>query len=287
MIPIRFPLAALGAAALAASATAGITFGPVKGKPGQSIRLVTHSETPGGNVQQSIAGRNTSGTLSITRDREIIWTFREPGPDGTLRGMVRVPEIQTVTAVKIDGKEEKTTDRSPLSGMMFAMSKAPKGEWKFELDGSVPLSRVREEINELTVYLKRDWYPKREVNVGDTWEFDPTWVKHVIEKDLHRAQSIGTMRLRQVRRGFTGQFAMIDVSILSTGADYRADGSQMSASIELTGEVVVNLDTMLDEKLELKGKVTSSSRGRGESKTVTLPVKLTARKSFVRDSALP
>lgn len=287
MIANRLLLSALVPLALLSPAAAGIVFGPVKGKPGQSIKLVTHSETPGGTVQQSVAGRNTSGTLSITRDRELVWTFREPGADGTLRGMVRVPEIRTLTSVKIDGKEEKSTDLSPLTGKMFAMSKAPRGEWKFELDGSVPLSRVRQEIEELTVYLKRDWYPKREVNLGDSWEFDPTWVKHIIEKDLHRAQSIGTMRLRQIRRGLMGQFAVIDVSIRSTGADYRADGSEVSAAVELSGEVIVNLDTMLDEKLELKGKVVSTSRGRGDSKTVTLPVKLSAKKSFVRDSAFP
>ncbi len=287
MIPFRILIPLVTALALVSPAEAGIVFGPVKGKPGQSVKLVTRSETPGGTVLQSVAGRNTNGTISISRDRELVWTFRQPGADGTLRGMVRVPEIKTVTALKIDGKEEKSTDLSPLTGKMFSMSKAPKGDWKFELDGSVPLSRVRQEIEELTVYLKRDWYPKREVNLGDSWEFDPTWVKHIIEKDLHRAKSIGTMRLRQIRRSLTGQYAVIDVSILSTGADYRADGSEVSASVELIGEAIVNLDTMLDEKLELKGKVVSTSRGRGESKTVTLPVKLSAKKSFVRDSAFP
>lgn len=279
------PIVALPLLAAAVSTVhAGVIFGPVKGHAGESIRLVTNSETPGGTIQRSISGKNSSGTISIDRERELVWTFRDPAADGSRRGMVRVKEIVTNTVVKIDGQQEKTNDVSPLTGKMFAMSKSPKGEWKFELDGSVPLTRVQKEIEELTVYLKRDWYPAREVNVGDSWEFDPAWVKMIIEKDLSKAQTIGTMRLRQVRSGFMGKSALLDVSIRSTGADFKADGSESSATIELSGQVTVNLNTMLDEKLELKGTVTSSSKKPGESTTVKLPVRLTATKSFVRDA---
>lgn len=273
--------------ALVSSASAGITFGPVRGQPGESVRLVTHSETSGGTIERTVAGKTINGTIAIIRDRELVWTFRAPATDGTRRGMVRVPKITTSSVVKIAGKEEKSTDSSPLTGKMFAMSKSPTGDWKFELDGSVPLTRVRQEIEELTVYLKRDWYPAREVNVGDSWEFDPAWVKMIIEKDLSKAQTIGTMRLRQIRHAETRQIAVIDVTIRSTGADFHSDGSESGASIELTGQVTVNLDTMLDESLELKGTVISSSSKAGESTKAKLPVRLVATKSFIRDSPMP
>ncbi len=274
-------------ATLVTSASAGITFGPVRGKPGESVRLVTHSETTGGTIQRTIAGQTSNGTLSIVRDRELIWTFRAPAADGTRRGMVRVPKITTATKTVIGGKEEKSNDSSPLTGKMFAMSKAPTGDWKFELDGSVPLTRVKTEIDELTVYLNRDWYPAKDVNVGDSWEFDPAWVKMIIEKDLAKAQTIGTMSLRQVRRSEKRQVAVIDISIRSTGADFKSDGSESSAAIELSGQVTVNLDTMLDESLELKGVLTTSSSKPGESNKVKLPIRLTATKSFVKDSGMP
>jgi len=51
--------------------------------------------------------------------------------------------------------------------------------------------------------------------------------------------------------------------------------------------VVVNLNTMLDEELELKGTVTSRSSKPGESTKVKLPVRLTAMKSFIKDGPLP
>ena len=287
MIRFHFATTTVASLALLTPLTAGITFGPVRAQPGESVRLVTHSETPGGTIQRTIAAKSSSGTISITRDRELIWTFRAATTDGTRRGMVHVPKINTTTVVKIDGREEKTDDLSPLTGKMFAMSKAPTGDWKFELDGSVPLTRVRHEIEELTVYLKRDWYPSRDVNVGDSWEFDPAWVKLIIEKDLSKAQTIGTMRLRQVRRSEKRQVAIIDISIQSSGADFRADGSEAGASIQLAGQVAVNLETMLDEELELKGTVTSSSSKPGESTKVTLPVRLTAMKSFTKDGPMP
>ena len=273
--------------ALVSSASAGITFGPVRGQPGESLRLVTHSETTGGTIERTVAGKTSNGTIAIARDRELVWTFRAPAADGTKRSMVRVPKITSSSVIKVAGKEEKSTDSSPLTGKMFAMSKSPTGDWKFELDGSIPLTRVQHEIEELTVYLKRDWYPGREVNVGDSWEFDPAWVKMIIEKDLSKAQTIGTMRLRQIRHAETRQIAVIDVTIRSTGADFHSDGSESGASIELTGQVTVNLDTMLDESLELKGTVISSSSKAGESTKAKLPVRLVVTKSFIRDGAMP
>ncbi len=159
----------------------------------------------------------------------------------------------------------------------------PGGDWKFELDGSLPLVRIQKEIDELTVYLKRRWYPERVVKVGDSWEFDPAWIRMIIQKDLHHAQTIGTMTLRQVRRGADKETAVIDVSVRSTGGDFQADGTQTRAQVELTGQVMINLRTMLDERLDLKGVVVTSSGNLSDSKKVTLPLELVVTKSFVKD----
>ena len=53
--------------------------------------------------------------------------------------------------------------------------------------------------------------------------------------------------------------------------------------MELTGEVIVNLRTMLDERLDLKGVIVTSSGTLNDSKKVTLPVELVVTKSFVKD----
>lgn len=277
----------LGLAALSSMALGEITIGPVKGQAGESVRLVTFSETKGGTIQRSYLGKTTNGSIEITRERDLVWTFRAPAADGTRRGMVRVAKLTTTTRTVLGGKEDKVTDQSPLVGKMFAMSKPPSGEWSFELDGSLPLTRVRSEIDELKVYLKRDWFPAREIKVGDSWEFDPVWIRRTIEKDVSRAQTIGTMKLRQVRNSQTRRLAVIDVSIRSTGSDFRPDGVEADETLDLRGEVIVNLETMLDELMELKGTLTTTSIKGAETTKVNLPVRLLVTKSFVRDSPMP
>jgi hypothetical protein len=265
-----------------AHAATEIAFGPVRAQPGESIRLVSNSETKGGTVEITRDGQTSKGTIRIARDRDMSWTFRTPDADGTLRGMVSVAKIATSSSVTIEGKEEKSEDGSPLNGKMFAMTKSPADDWKFDLDGSVPMRRIQSEIDELTIYLKRQWYPARTVKVGDSWEFDPAWIRMIIEKDLPKAQTIGTMKLRQVRRTAQKDTAVIDVSVRGTGGDFLPDGSEAEVQIELNGQVMVDLKTMLDERLELKGTVITGTGKPSDSKKMTLPVNLVVTKSFVK-----
>ncbi len=287
MTAFRTAVSVAAGFSLVASASADITIGPVRGQPGESVRLVTFSETKGGTIQRSYLGTTTNGSIEITRERDLVWTFREPAGDGTRRGMVRVPKLTTTTTTVLDGKKDVKTDQSPLVGKMFAMSKSPGGDWNFELDGSLPLARVRSEIDELKVYLKRDWFPARELKVGDSWEFDPAWIRSTIEKDVSKAQTIGTMKLRQVRNSQSRRLAVIDVSIRSTGSDFRPDGIEADESVDLRGEVIVNLETMLDELLELKGTVTMTTIKGAETTRVRLPIRMTATKTFVRETRRP
>ena len=266
---------------------APITFGPVKGKPGESIRLVTHSESKGGTIEQRVEGTPSTGKISIARHRELHWTFRAPEADGSRRGMVKVVRLSSSTSVDINGKQENSEDISPLTGKMFAMNKTPKGEWAFKLDGSLPLSETRRDIEELKVYTKRKWFPEYGVNPGDSWEFDPAWIKMNVEKDLSKALTIGTMTLRQVRRSTTRSMAVIDISIRSTGEEFRKDGTLSEGAVDLKGQLIVNLDTMLDESLELEGTVTSSSKKVGDSTKVVLPIRMVATKTLFKGGGIP
>lgn len=276
-------IAAAFAFPFALPARADIRFGPVLAGAGQSVRLVSHTTTLGGTVKLEKEGRVSIGTIQYSRERDLTWTFRDPGQDGSLRGMVKVAKINTLSTTTIDGKSENADESSPLNGKMFAMSKAVKGDWKFELDGSVPMRQIDHEISELTLYLKRKWYPQRAVKIGDSWEFDPAWIRMVIERNLKDAQTIGTMTLRQIHHTEKGNFAIINVSVRSTGGDFRPDGTESAAQIELSGQVVVNLKTMLDESLELKGTVNSRVGKPGETRTVTLPVHLEITKTLINN----
>jgi hypothetical protein len=122
-----------------------------------------------------------------------------------------------------------------------------------ELDGSVPTRQTAQDISELTLFLPRNWYPHRSIKPGESWEFGPAWIHMLIERVLKDAQTIGTMNLRLIRHTASGDFAVINVSVRSTGGDFRPDGTETSAQVELNGQAVVNLKTMLDESLELEG----------------------------------
>lgn len=260
---------------------ANVVFGPVIAGPGKSVRLVSLATSEGGTIKIQNDGRARSGTIRFNRERDLSWTFREPAADGTLRGMLAVAKIATASTVTIDGIPEETSDLSPMSGKMIAMSKPAGGDWKFQLDGSVPMQRIDKEIAELKLYLNRKWYPQRRVTLGESWEFDPAWIRMLIERDLENAQTIGTMRLRQIRHTAGKDVAVIDVSIRSTGGNFQPDGTAMTAQIELSGQVLVNLKTMLEESLELSGTVVSSTGKPSDKKTVTLPLRLQVTKTLV------
>ena len=80
---------------------------------------------------------------------------------------------------------------------------------------------------------------------------------------------------------------VLGVSIRSTGEGLRNDGKLAEGTVDLKGELVVNLDTMLDESLELEGTVTSNSQMVGDSKKVVLPVRMVATKTLFKGGGIP
>lgn len=271
-------------AAIASPALAGeITFGPVRSEVGQKVRMVSRVEGVAGTVTKTSNGKKLAGSIDFQRNREVTWIFRAPAADGARRGMARVLGMSREATVRLAGKEEKTVEQSPLNGKQIAFSKPAGGEWAFELDGSLKTLRIDRELKELTHYLRRSWYPDKPVKIGDTWEFDPVWIKSIVEKELHSAQTIATMQLRQVRHTVDGGVALLTVRIESTGGDFRSDGTETSASIDLKGELAVDLATMLDRQLNLTGTLHTRSGTLGETTVTEVPITVDVQKSFTRD----
>jgi hypothetical protein len=97
-----------------------------------------------------------------------------------------------------------------------------------------------------------------------------------------KAQLIGTMKLRQIRHTAKKNVAVIDVSVRGSGGDFQADGTEQHAKIELKGQVMADLKTMLDESLELEGVLETRSGKLSASKKATLPMRLVVNKTFAR-----
>ena len=197
--------------------------------------------------------------------------------------MARIINMGREGEITINGKKEKTADPSVLNGKQIAFSKAPYADWTFQLDGSLETRRADQEITELKNYLTRTWYPDRPVKIGDSWEFEPKWIKSIIEKDLQSAQTIGTMQLKQIRHAASGKTAIIAMRIESTGGDFRSDGTESSASIDLKGELTVDLTTMLDTKTTLTGSLRTYTGDLVNYVQTEVPINIIVEKFFTRD----
>jgi hypothetical protein len=283
MLRHPFSICAALAALLFPAAADEITFGALQAQPGQKVRLLSRVEGTHGTVKREQDGTVVNGSIDFARSRELTWTFRAPAADGTRRGMARIVSMNTEATSRMAGQEDKTAEQSPLNGKIISFSKPPQGDWSFELDGSLRTLRIEKEIRDLTHYLKRDWFPDHPVRIGDSWEFDPVWIKMIVERDLQNAQTIGTMQLRQIRHSAQGRTALVSITIESTGGDFQADGSESSAAVDLKGEATIHLTTMLEEQLTLRGSIRTRTGTVGAFTTTEVPIHISVTKSFTRD----
>ncbi len=129
--------------------------------------------------------------------------------------------------------------------------------------------------------------PDHEVQVGQSWEFDPRWIKLVVQRDLRDALAVGTMTLREIRRTRVAQTAVLDVAVRSSGTTTTAAYRETSATVDLKGRAVVNLLTMLDESLEIGGVVHSETSDGSRRTIVNLPLQLTVTKKLEPGTATP
>jgi len=286
MIRIAPPLAAVTVLA-SGLAQAGVTFGPPKLESGQSVRLVVRSEVAKGSVESSSPTGSSGGAIKILRERDLFFTLQDPAADGSTRVMMRVPKFESTTTINLGGVPDTTTERSPLVGMQLAAVRGADGGWTFTGDGNPITNQAKAELEELTAYQSRNWFPDRELNIGDSWEFDPAWLRLVIQRDLKGAQMLGTMKLRQIRRSRLAQFAVVDIDIRSSGANLDSSGRATGATVALTGEARINLKTMLDEKVELSGTIDMQSHDGGKRTTFHLPIRMSATKTIERPGSRP
>ncbi|MFK7852240.1 MAG: hypothetical protein AB8D78_14785 [Akkermansiaceae bacterium] len=264
-----------------------VTFGPIKRQPGESLRLVAHSQAKDGTIVRWINNESSTGKIDLSRHRELHWTFRQPTADGSQKGLVKIVGLRSSRTVNFGGEAEKYNEVSPLTGKMFTLTKAPAADWDFDLNDTVTSTATNQDLQELKTYLKRKWYPDHPVKTGDSWEYDPKWIKMVVQRDLTNALTIGTMTLQEVRKSATRTTATIGISIQSSGEQLKSDNTLAEASVDLKGKMLVNLDTMLDESLELEGTVVVGNKEIRDSTKVTLPVRLIVTKTLFTGGGIP
>ncbi len=273
--------------AIAAAAHAGVRFGPPNVAAGQRIRMVARTVSADATVETRSPEANTRAAMDYRREREVVWTLQQPAPDGAPRLMVRIPRFVTVSTLVVNNRPDVRTRISPLTDKLLAATRDKEGKWVFTTDGRVLGPRDEEVVEELAAYQDRAWFPDHEVQVGQSWEFDPRWIKLVVQRDLRDALAVGTMTLREIRRTRTAQTAVLDVAVHSSGTTTTAAYRETSATVDLKGRAVVNLLTMLDESLEIGGVVHSETSDGSRRTIVNLPLQLTVTKKLEPGAATP
>jgi hypothetical protein len=279
-MPVHAPTAAALTALMLVGgpAAAGVTFGPIKLQPGQRVRMIARSLADNGRVETRGPDGNTSARMTVERAREIVWTIQERAANGTPRVMIRLPQFVTISTLVVNNRPDVRTEISPLTDKLLAATRNQEGKWEFVSDGRVLGKRDQELVEELAAYQDRAWFPEREVQVGDSWEFDPKWIKLVVQRDLRDALAVGTMTLREVRLTRAAQTAAVELVIRSSGTKLTSSYRETAAIVDLRGRAVVNLQTMLDESLELEGMIHSESSDGSRRTIVDLPVRLSVTK---------
>lgn len=205
------------------------------------------------------------GTISIDWRQQLERRLRLKNGVKELR--YRVLQDRVVSDVDLAGKKDRKSIDSPLVGETVTGMQDADGTWRLFLDQAAGAEQAVL-MDELESYEKRRWFIEDPVNIGDSWDFSPSFIKHIMERDLKGTKVEAKMTLKEVKLVDTVPVAVLSFYIKSVGMNHDSD-----ASISLTGEVEIDLRNMFDYKLSMEGQMTTSSSHNGVTTLVKSPIK--------------
>ena len=205
------------------------------------------------------------GTISIDWRQQLERRLRLKNGVKELR--YRVLQDRVVSDVDLAGKKDRKSIDSPLVGETVTGMKDADGTWRLFLDQAAGAEQAVL-MDELESYEKRRWFIEDPVNIGDSWDFSPSFIKHIMERDLKGTKVEAKMTLKEVKLVDTVPVAVLSFYIKSVGMNHDSD-----ASISLNGEVEIDLRNMFDYKLSMEGQMTTSSSHNGVTTLVKSPIK--------------
>jgi hypothetical protein len=212
------------------------------------------------------------GTISI--DWRQLLERRLRLKNGVKELRYRVLQDRTVRDLELEGKKDKKTIESPLVGETVTGMQDATGSWRLFLDHSSGAEQAVL-MDELESYEKRRWFIEDAVNVGDSWDFSPSFIKHIMERELKGAKVEAKMTLKKVKQVNTIPVAVLSFYIRSLGVSLESD-----ASISLNGEVEIDLRNMFDYKIAMAGTMTTASTHKGVTTVVKSPIKYLVTKEL-------
>ncbi|MFC4992375.1 hypothetical protein [Rubritalea tangerina] len=239
---------------------------------GETVAVHIHSFTGPGEMTTSQDGQVKKGEIEITWQQELERT--EVLDNGVKKLRYKVLKDTVVREVTMGGEKDTRTTTSPLVGKTVEGMQDASGTWRLFLDSAADAEQAVL-MDELESYEKRRWFIEQPVRIGTTWDFSPSFIKHIMERDLKGAKVIAKMKLKDVKMLNQVPVAVVSFSIKSAGVRHDAD-----ASISLDGEVWIDMKRMFDYKITMQGEMTTASSHGGTTTVVKTPVKYLVTKEL-------
>ncbi|MEM1084445.1 MAG: hypothetical protein AAGI48_09990 [Verrucomicrobiota bacterium] len=236
--------------------------------PELPLRIQTSTIAKGGRASSTVPTGTTSQTIDITRKRHIERTMR----NDALGGEVTYRILQDVITTAVNGKTENKT--GPLEAKSPKARKNGAGNWTFSLEGTA-LGEAADDLEMLGAFENRKWLPERKVAIGESWNFEPSFIRRSLQRDIPNPQVTGVMKLREIGTAPDGtRQAIIDCFIRGGGRSETPTGATVTAETGLVGNLTVNLDQPGRMRFYLNGKLATGVAKPGDSAKVMMPLNL-------------
>ncbi len=235
------------------------------------LRIHSVNRSSGGRVETEGAGAGSAGsaTVAVTRTRQIERRYL-PDPLG---GKLRYHFVRDQVASQVDGESRQAP--GPLHGKRVTGTRNGAGNWVFDIEGGVAVGDQVEELDLLGAFENKRWQPNRMVQVGDSWDFTPRFIRQTLKRDLPASEAVGVMKLREIGKAADGSRQAVIDCVIHGGGEQATGGGLRKADATLSGVMTVNLDRPGELRLRLSGTLVSGAEVGAARSTAKMPLTMT------------
>jgi hypothetical protein len=247
--------------------------------PGASVRILTKSSSQKGTVRITEGEKVERGTMNIVRERVLLRKATQV--DGAPKLEYLVVRDSSTTSFGLNGPVETESENGALAGETVVGLPDRDGHWRFILREGSASNAQASDLAELESYENRRWFLNGPVQVGQSWPIDPTFIRHLTDRDTGNAKVEAKATLERVEVIAGERTAVISLSVESRGSK---EGSEFESGagvlISLKGSLHVTLKDMLDARLVLKGTLVTVTKEGNRLTRISLPLTMTVVKSL-------
>jgi hypothetical protein len=248
--------------------------------PNEAVVIHVLSDSKNGAMSITTGTQRQEGTISITRKRHFERKLLTTSVGPALQ--YKMLSDSKTTIVKLGETPDQETTQGALVGRTIRGFQDDTDQWRLYLSGGSASGQQAADLAEIEAYENRQWFPASPVNIGQTWTFNPAFIRHLTERDLGPAKLEALMSLKAITNVDNDRIAILNFSIRSQNSKESATGKIASGVLaSVDGTMHVSLTTMLDKYLHMTGSLTTVSKNLGQATRVRLPVNYTVTKTVI------